>query len=204
MSSGRALSLLTGVLVGTLVARTTAAPAPYYVTNDLGTPRKRANPLKGFLTSPEWTAPPYSFPSNLEYYYVGLNKVMTGNDTFDWDSYLEPRLTSTASRHSHAILRFILDYPRKETFVPQYLLDGGLAFTTYTAHGGGRSPDYGDKNLAEALGQFIAALGKRYDGDPRVGFVQVGLLGFWGEWHTYTDGTTDDWIPAGTALRANA
>jgi hypothetical protein len=27
--------------------------------------------------------------------------------------------------------------------------------------------------------------GKKYDGDPRVGFLTAGLLGTWGEWHTY-------------------
>jgi hypothetical protein len=32
---------------------------------------------------------------------------------------------------------------------------------------------------------LIAALGQRYDEQPRVAFIQLGLLGFWGEWHTY-------------------
>ena len=39
--------------------------------------------------------------------------------------------------------------------------------------------------MRQALTNFIAALGARYDGDPRIGFITVGLLGFWGEWHTY-------------------
>jgi hypothetical protein len=33
--------------------------------------------------------------------------------------------------------------------------------------------------------QFIVALGRKYDGDPRVGFITAGLLGTWGEWHDY-------------------
>jgi hypothetical protein len=28
-------------------------------------------------------------------------------------------------------------------------------------------------------------MGVQYDGDPRIGFIEVGTLGFWGEWHTY-------------------
>jgi len=36
-----------------------------------------------------------------------------------------------------------------------------------------------------ALDNFIGALGARYDGDPRIGFIMIGLIGFWGEWHTY-------------------
>ena len=36
-----------------------------------------------------------------------------------------------------------------------------------------------------ALEGLISAMGKRYDRHPRVAFIQLGLLGFWGEWHTY-------------------
>jgi hypothetical protein len=47
------------------------------------------------------------------------------------------------------------------------------------------TPDYGDANLRRAMKAFIAALGAKYDGDPRVGFITAGLLGTWGEWHDY-------------------
>ena len=39
--------------------------------------------------------------------------------------------------------------------------------------------------LRAALTNFIAALGARYDGDPRIGFITAGLLGSWGEWHCH-------------------
>ena len=36
---------------------------------------------------------------------------------------------------------------------------------------------------------------------PDLAFVQLGLLGFWGEWHTWTgDSTTDSWIPDATRV----
>src|SRR5262249_4459467 len=68
-----------------------------------------------------------------------------------------------------------------------YLLDGGLTTQSYTDYGNSTSlsPDYNNANLRLALTNFIAALGARYDGDPRIGFITVGLLGFWGEWHTF-------------------
>jgi hypothetical protein len=47
------------------------------------------------------------------------------------------------------------------------------------------TPDYEDKNLRRSLKNFIAAFGKKYDADPRMGFITAGLLGTWGEWHTY-------------------
>jgi hypothetical protein len=44
-----------------------------------------------------------------------------------------------------------------------------------------------------ALESFIAEFGRRYDGDPRIGFVTIGLIGFWGEWHTWPmDGYTQE------------
>ena len=33
--------------------------------------------------------------------------------------------------------------------------------------------------------RLIDALGKRYNNNPQVAFIQLGLLGHWGEWHTY-------------------
>lgn len=162
----------------------------------------RLNPLKGMTVSPEWSTPPYldSVYSSLEYYYIGLNDVMSSMTNFDGlDMHLEPKLSDSASRHKHAILRVILDYPELQTMVPQFLIDGGLTMTDYTDHsneiGQSQSPDYSDPNLIAALEAFIAEFGRRYDGDARIGFIQVGLLGFWGEWHTFPH---SDWLPAST------
>ena len=97
-------------------------------------------------------------------------------------------LNTVASRGHQTVFRVYLDYPGKTTGIPQYLLDAGLATHSYTDYGNNGksvSPDYENPLLRQALTNFIAALGARYDGDPRIGFITVGLLGFWGEWHTY-------------------
>lgn len=160
----------------------------YYTTTNLGEYNENAafpNPLQGILTNPDWNSIDAlnSFPSSLEFYYLALDKVMTDYNTYDWETHLESRLNDTASRNRHAIVRFVLDMPAAaETSVPQFLIDGGLGFNTYTTYGGGESPDYTDDNLRTALLQFIEAFGQKYDGDSRLGFVQVGLLGLWGEW----------------------
>jgi hypothetical protein len=171
------------------------------ITTDLGSPNDTAaanNPLRGFAVNPDWTYPYLTaIPCSLEFYYIGLNKVMTANNTFNWNAYLEPKLTATANRGKHAILRFFLDYPQEPTGVPDYLIQAGLTFSTYTAYGGGKSPNYSDTNLLYALKTFITALGAKYDNDNRIGFIQLGLLGFWGEWHTYTN-KDEGWIPMST------
>ena len=46
-------------------------------------------------------------------------------------------------------------------------------------------PDYNDPRMIAGMERLIAALGKRYNKHPRIAFIQLGLLGFWGEWHTW-------------------
>ena len=44
-------------------------------------------------------------------------------------------------------------------------------------------PDYDDPIYLAKLDHFLAAFGKRYDGNSNVAFVDVGTLGIWGEGH---------------------
>jgi hypothetical protein len=45
-------------------------------------------------------------------------------------------------------------------------------------------PDYSDPVYLKRHGEFIAALGRRYDGNPDIEFIDIGSYGIWGEWHT--------------------
>jgi hypothetical protein len=46
-------------------------------------------------------------------------------------------------------------------------------------------PDYDDPIFLQKLDHFLAALARRYDGNPEVAFIDVGSFGIWGEGHTY-------------------
>jgi len=167
---------------------------------DLPAPNEQVasnNPLRGMITSPLWVSyekQADDIPTNMDFYYIGLDTTMTGPNAVNW-GYLESLLNKSAAKNRHAILRFMLDYPNDDSFVPSFLLNQGLAMTPYDDHGGGVSPDYASPVLLDALEFFIRKLGDNYDGDSRIAFVQVGLLGFWGEWHTYPH---NDWIPDST------
>ncbi|WP_027346816.1 DUF4832 domain-containing protein [Hamadaea tsunoensis] len=147
-------------------------------------PAPVVNPLTGFIPY----AGSYStFPYSMEWFYLPVNAVMSGPDRLDW-SAVESQLNAIAARGHQAAFRFYLDYPGKPSGVPRFLLDGGLVTHSYDDYGNDGisvSPDYDDPALDTALDTFIAAFGHRYDGDPRIGFIQLGLIGFWGEWHTY-------------------
>lgn len=153
------------------------------------------NPLKGlmpYLDARNVSKPGYDrFPYSMEYFYIPLRQLMVDHQKFNW-SDLEMNLNSIASRGNQAVFRVYLDYPQRSTGIPDFLLKNGLKTYKYSQFGGGTCPDYNDPQLLQALDNFITALGAKYDGDPRIGFIQVGLAGFWGEWHT----TGSDWMPA--------
>src|ERR1035437_8204638 len=137
------------------------------------------NPLKGFMPYQGGYA---TFPYSMEWSYFPLRSLMTGPTNFNWTS-LEASISDIASRGHQTVFRVYLDYPTLPTGIPQYLLDAGLVTYSYTDYGNNGisvSPDYENPLFDEALTNFIAALGARYDGDPRIGFITLGLLGFLG------------------------
>ncbi len=147
------------------------------------------NPLRGLV--------PYQgelrsvFPHSLEFNYLPLSDLMKGPNDFDW-SPLESLLDDVASRGHQTIFRVWVEFPGEPIGIPQYLIDDGLKVTEWlnenTAPFPAKkewTPDYEDPRMRLAFQNFIAALGEKYDGDPRVGYITAGLLGSWGEWHTY-------------------
>jgi hypothetical protein len=45
-------------------------------------------------------------------------------------------------------------------------------------------PDYGDPFFLEHLAAFMAEMGRKYNKDPRLEFIDIGTYGTWGEGHT--------------------
>jgi hypothetical protein len=171
------LWLMTGLHTPSASAAMNIFPLAY-------TPAPADNPLKGFFP---FAGSHTNFPHSMEYTHFPLGALMTGPTNFNW-SPLEAALNEIAQRGHQAIFRIYIDYPTHSTGIPQFLLDAGLSTRVYDDYGNkGRSlsPDYENPLLRQALTNFIKALGERFDGDPRIGFITVGLLGFWGEWHTY-------------------
>jgi len=143
------------------------------------------NPLKGFVPY-DADSGQANFPHSLEWFYLPLTDLMPAAKTFDW-APLEKHLTAIAARGHQAVMRVYLDYPGHTPGTPKFLLDAGLTTWHYEYsknNGKSVSPNYEDPRLRAALADFIAAFGAKYDGDPRLGFITVGLLGYWGEWHT--------------------
>lgn len=166
------------------------------------------NPLKGFVPFSPAEDRSQAFPHTMEWVMLPLKAVVKGERTYDWSAF-ETELEAAKSRGHQVALRFYLDNPGKPTGVPDYLLgDGGIdqsrRYSFYNNNGISFSPDYNDPRVQSLITDFTAAFGAKYDGDPRIGYITTGLVGFWGEQHTYPmsgdvngdnpDGT--NWMPS--------
>jgi len=163
----------------------------YYTTSDkdiLGAENPDAavgNPMKGLMTSPRWTGfnTPDTIPSTLSFYYFGLDEILKGPETYDW-SVLDESLETADAENKHVVWRIFCHYPGQPLRLPQFLVD---TVELVTIGGGEKSPQYDDPILLAAFQKFIQAWGARYDGHKSLAVIQLGLLGKWGEWHTYPE-----------------
>ena len=77
-------------------------------------------------------------------------------------------------------------WPSIYMWVPQWLKDKGCRGFDYRYQNSGSLhwvPDMDDPIFQEAHFRFLRELGKRYDGHPDLGLMDIGTVGLWGEWH---------------------
>jgi hypothetical protein len=55
-------------------------------------------------------------------------------------------------------------------------------------------PDWNDPIFVARAQKLIQALGERYNGDPRISWIDIGMYGNWGEWHMFNFPTI---VPSG-------
>lgn len=143
------------------------------------------NPLKGWCaySDPGFV---HSLPVSMAYFYASWRDLEPQPGKFDWAGF-EKKWDSPLGKGKHVILRLFLEYPNQPTGLPQWVIDSGIKRTPYDTKevGKGLCPDWDDPKLLDPLLRFIAAYGQRYNNNPRVAFLQLGTLGFWGEWHTW-------------------
>jgi hypothetical protein len=146
------------------------------------------NPLKGLVPYPGSSAANH-FPHSLEFSYIALSEVLNldvnGNYVFDWSS-VESYLENANGRGNQGVFRIFSEYPGNGISIPQFLIDQGVVVTELPyGNQTAWTPDYKNTLLRQALEATIAELGMEYDGDERVAYLELGLLGVWGEWHNF-------------------
>ncbi|NOV04221.1 DUF4832 domain-containing protein, partial [Paenibacillus planticolens] len=160
------------------------------------------NPLKGFLPF-FFSKTDYAtgYPHSMEWSYFALSEIMTNPSncgSYNW-AMIEQVLDEVASRGNQAAIRLYMEYPGGTGTHPgngiPACFNGNVTMRQNTFWGT-TSPDYDSPFLLQALSNFIKAFGAKYDGDPRISYVHMGLIGLWGEWHTWPfDRDTSDGYP---------
>ena len=168
--AGASLSPVSALADGTQTLRPRRAPGPL------------DNPLKGWCT---YTDAMLTQPYRMVYRYVSWRELEPREGDFRFEDWERKTWDEPKAQGKHIIFRVYVDYPTMPSGLPDWLKAKGVTTRPYTDYGGGQSPDYNHPAFVAGMERLIAAMGARYDRNPRVAFVQLGFLGYWGEWHTY-------------------
>jgi hypothetical protein len=165
--------------VSALVARQSPAPVTFPKTDG-----PDVNPRKGWNAG--WSK---DLPNtSVGFQYIEWKVFEPQKGAFNWNA-VEAVMDRAGSRGRHVVLRLHCDWARETTNCPDWIYTQvGVArikgITTDSIPKVGYITDYNDpKYIAEAT-RTIAALAAHYRDDPRIQAFQLGMLGFWGEWHT--------------------
>lgn len=108
---------------------------------------------------------------------------------FRWDlidSYAQPWI----ERGKKIAFRVIASEDRFVYATPEWVKNAGAKGISYRSGQKCASPGvelwdpvFDDPVFLEKLGRFLAAMSKRYNGNPHVAFIDIGSFGLWGEGH---------------------
>lgn len=156
------------------------------------------NPLKGFTTL--WN-PGTNFPYSIQGHSFGLNELMTDKTSFNWKA-MEDALNMDVANGKFSSVQVIIDPANGTTKLPGFLINQ-VDWKLKPGSSPSLCPDWNNEILMQALLNFIAAFGEKYNHDPRIFTITLGLYGMWGEWHVGSD-TTYEMTEANKARIANA
>ena len=176
-----------------------------------------ANPHKGFTVPtegtwvfvPEFEYGPYGSLNNkawdLVTYgsgYQKWSKLNPAKDVYDWTE-LDKLLDALAEHNMGYALRVLPyspsfvkgnDTPEEEyDWTPKFVYEMGAKKITATVQWNGYRatvPVWDDPIYLQAAKDFGTALAQKYDGDPRIEYIDIRSFGEWGEWHaSHLDGS---------------
>ena len=176
-----------------------------------------ANPHKGFTVPtegtwvfvPEFEYGPYGSLNNkawdLVTYgsgYQKWNKLNPSKGVYDWTE-LDKLLDALAEHDMGYALRVLPyspsfvrsnDTPEEEyDWTPKFVYEEGAKKITATVQWNGYRatvPVWDDPIYLQAAKDFAKALAQKYDGDPRIEYIDIRSFGEWGEWHaSHLDGS---------------
>ncbi|MFC2075923.1 DUF4832 domain-containing protein [candidate division KSB1 bacterium] len=101
---------------------------------------------------------------------------------YRWD-IIDNALLAAHRRGQQLQIRF-MPQDRRGTKLPAWYMEIADGFKMKEGDREIWQPNYNDPKFLAHWGALIRACGQRYDGHPWLDMVDIGALGFWGEWHT--------------------
>lgn len=162
-----------------------------------------SNPGRGFMTRQR--APgqsPLRFPLSVAYIRVNWADLEPEEGKYEWKVFDDP-IEAWKPHGARIAIRIMTTNAHSRGYYasPKWLFDAGCKSYEYLrggedpTSGGVRiprvEPDYADPIYLAKHGNFLRALGQRYDGHPQVEFLDIGSYGIWGEWHTSHSAAVD-------------
>lgn len=176
-----------------------------------------SNPHKGFTVPteglwtfvPEFEYGPYGSLNNKAWDlitygsgYQKWNKLNPAKGVYDWTE-LEKLLNGLAEHNMGYALRVLPyspsfvkgdDTPEEEyDWTPSFVYESGAKKVTATVQWNGfhaTVPVWDDSVYLYYAKEFAKALAEKYDGDPRIEYIDIRTFGEWGEWHaSHLDGS---------------
>jgi hypothetical protein len=158
------------LLLAAVVARPAAVPAAEVVIRPAEYPQALRNPLKGFRPDMNRRAFDHEY-ATLTRCYLKWNE-LENHESDGIDKILrvcDERWKDVEKHNIKVVPRVYLDWDKEEgnEYWPADV-------QTY---------DYGSEQFKQRVTRLVQRLGLCWDNDPRVAWVQMGLIGYWGEHH---------------------
>ena len=122
-----------------------------------------------------------------QYERMFWNEVETSDDTFD-TSKIDAGLARAAEKRGTYGFRImsVCDWCSSDMIVlPKQLQNDPRTWVAKGDSGPLQIPDWNSEKFLSEWEELMTYLGKKYDKDPRLGYVDVGGYGNWGEWHSF-------------------
>ncbi|MBQ1443531.1 MAG: DUF4832 domain-containing protein [Renibacterium sp.] len=139
----------------------------------------------GYRAEQQWPG------AKISYYRFTWAEVQPGQDDFSF-ARIEAELAKATTRGEKLGFRIMpadnccAPMPEPLTVLPGWLT--GLGVNQWTYRGFDAAvvvPDWNNPRYLAAMTALIAKLGEKYDGDPRIAFIDMLGYGNFGEWHSY-------------------
>lgn len=154
-----------------------------------------ANPGQGWMSQARSPKSPPRFPCSVVYIRFNWADVEPEPGQYRW-GVIDDVIAAWKPHGATVAFRVMTCNAHSAGYYasPKWLFDAGCKGFEYVrggddpTSGGARlpriEPDYSHPVYLARHGDFLKALGERYDGHPSVEFLDIGSYGIWGEWHT--------------------